>query len=200
MAGVIIALCALGFTLFSFYWMNWRRGRLWVVKPRSFSVLRPIQRPNTPDPIAIALPLVLVNTGARPVVVQNLRLVIPELGGQEFPFILQALKSKLALKADRELAVQFPVRSREAVSIIGEFYRVPANATFEAKAYTAELQGLINDGAKWKKLCAFELRIPARNVAKVNQPNTFLALDNELGTLRMLEGAYETEGTRGQLG
>jgi hypothetical protein len=41
MASLVISGCALAFTLFSFWWMNWWPGRLWVAKPRSFAVVRP---------------------------------------------------------------------------------------------------------------------------------------------------------------
>lgn len=179
---LVVSGCALAFTLFSFYRMNWRRGRLVVAKPRGYAVARPIGG----DAIVLWVPFVLVNSGARPLIVQNLRLVVPDFGGADTPFILQSVSSKLALDAEHTLAVQFPVRSREATTVIGEFYRTPANVVFEAKTYRVQLQGLLNQAPKWKNLCSFDLRVHQQNVDTLNR-GTFLAVDNEIGSHRMLD-------------
>jgi hypothetical protein len=187
MSSVVLGTCALLFTVFSFWWMNWRPGRLKVAKPRSFAVMRP----SNADAIVLVVPIVLVNTGALPVIVQNLRLVVPDLGGEDLPFIFQATASALAFKADHALAFQFPVRSREATTVIGEFYRTPAQVTFEAKSYEARLDGLLNDKGRWKALCSFELRVPPQNVSAVNQQG-YHALDNEPATHAMLQARDAT--------
>jgi hypothetical protein len=35
---VIISIAALAFTVFSFWWMNWRKGKLIVGPPRTFAL------------------------------------------------------------------------------------------------------------------------------------------------------------------
>ena len=67
----VIAAIALGFTLFSFWWMNWRPGSLQVGDFEHFAV----GKTTTDDVNIVTLPVILYNTGARPVVLESLRLV-----------------------------------------------------------------------------------------------------------------------------
>lgn len=79
----LLSALALGFTLFSFWWMNWRAGKLKVGNLHHFaagkSTVSPGDKPNT---LLICLPLVVINSGASPVVLESLRLISPshELG------------------------------------------------------------------------------------------------------------------------
>lgn len=64
----VIASLSLLFTLATFWWNNWRRGRLIADHPRSFAVRR------TRGRTLLTIPLVLQNTGARTLSVVALRL------------------------------------------------------------------------------------------------------------------------------
>src|SRR5450830_1634252 len=79
----LLSALALGFTLFSFWWMNWRAGKLHIGDLQHFTAGKATTSPgNEPNTLLIGLPLVIVNLGASPVVLESLRLVSPptELG------------------------------------------------------------------------------------------------------------------------
>jgi hypothetical protein len=65
---LVISTCALLFTIGSFWWLNARRGKLRSPRPHSFAAA------FTPHDLLINLPLILHNTGAPAVVVQDFRL------------------------------------------------------------------------------------------------------------------------------
>ena len=65
---VAIASLALLFTVGSFWWLNARQGRLKSYEPQSFAACR------IPDKLRLLFPLVLYNSGATPIVVQDMRL------------------------------------------------------------------------------------------------------------------------------
>jgi len=65
---VIITACALLFTVASFWWLNLRRGHLKSFEPHSFAAYIALNM------IRIRFPFVFHNTGAVPIVVQNLRI------------------------------------------------------------------------------------------------------------------------------
>ena len=59
-ASLLISFFALFFTIFSFWWMNWRKGKIIVGPPRSFAATS-----KSEDGLLIVqLPLVFYNDGA----------------------------------------------------------------------------------------------------------------------------------------
>jgi len=70
-AALVISGLALLFSVASFYWMNWRRGRILVGPPKSFAAVG-----SQDAKLIIRLPLVFFNSGAIPIVVQDLQLLI----------------------------------------------------------------------------------------------------------------------------
>jgi len=69
-AALVISALAMLFTLFSFWWMHWRRGKTIVGPPRSFAATSS----GKGELLMVQLPLVFYNNGAASQVVQNLRL------------------------------------------------------------------------------------------------------------------------------
>lgn len=69
---IVVAVCALTFTVGSFWWLHARRGRLELYEPHTYAAY------VSDDDVRIRLPLVMSNTGAAPIVVQTFRLVFPE--------------------------------------------------------------------------------------------------------------------------
>lgn len=74
---VIVAMCALAFTVLSFWWLNARQGRLKSYAPHTFAAA------VTPEKTLVRLPVILFNTGPKPIVVQNLRLAFLDAGQSE---------------------------------------------------------------------------------------------------------------------
>ncbi|MFJ2769665.1 hypothetical protein [Streptomyces sp. NPDC087300] len=64
---VFVAACALAFTVASFWWINARQGDLKVWESHSFAAA------VTSEIARVRFPLVLYNTGAKPIVVLDLR-------------------------------------------------------------------------------------------------------------------------------
>jgi hypothetical protein len=73
---VLISCIALVFTIFSFWWMNWRPAKLQVGDLRHFAAGKATAGlSNSPNLLVVALPLILHNSGARPLVIESIRLV-----------------------------------------------------------------------------------------------------------------------------
>jgi hypothetical protein len=168
---LIISSLALLFTIFSFWWMNWRRGKLIVVEPRSYAA-----RGSQSESLIITIPIVFYNNGAAAIVVQNLRLLLLDEGHDTTPLFFNATIDKLLSDEGRAFATQFPVRGREAVKLICEFQRSPGSLLFEARRYPIELQAMLNDKKVWKKLCSFHLRVTEAAANVLNQ--RYVAHDN----------------------
>jgi hypothetical protein len=67
---IAIGVLALLFTIFSFWWMNWRRGKLNVGSFRMFAAGKGVEgSADSKNLVIVSLPLVLWNSGARPLLV-----------------------------------------------------------------------------------------------------------------------------------
>jgi hypothetical protein len=180
--GRLIPYAALLFTLFAFYWMHWRAGKLVITEPKSLL----LGRPN--GALMFYVPLVFVNTGARPVIVRNLRLVLPDAGGEAAPFFFNGTLAALTIKSEHNLAIQFPVHHDGAVSLICEFARRPAALTFQERAYTAEIQGKLGTRKNWEGLCRFQIPIPGSALPAVNGHIGTFPIDIDLGMEQLGDG------------
>lgn len=90
----VVSLLALAFTLLSFWWMHWREGNLSVGNLQHFAAGSAITgAADNPNTFLVGLPLIIFNTGARPVIIESLRLVSPlnVLG----PLLYQAVETPL---------------------------------------------------------------------------------------------------------
>jgi len=168
---LIISTLALTFTVLSFWWMNWRRGKLIVGVPRSYAA-----RGSQTDNLIITLPLVFYNDGAAAIIVQNLRLLLLHEGPDTRPLFFNATLEKLLKDEGRAFATQFPVRGREGITVICEFQRAPGNLLFEAKPYPIELQAILDRNREWQEVCCFDLRVVASAVPVINKQ--YVAHDN----------------------
>ncbi len=166
----IISMLALLFTVFSFWWMNWRTGKLRVGAPRTYAALGSLERQ-----MILEFPFVFFNDGPMPIIVQNLRLAFPD-ETQPRPLIFIATVKKLGRDEDRSFATQFPVRGREAILLICEFQREPGGMAFEARSYPMELQAQLGDGKLWKCICRFTLNVSAQGLQTINK--AFVVHDN----------------------
>ncbi len=151
--------------------MNWRRGKLIVGKPRSYAA-----RGSQTENLIITLPLVFFNDGAAAIVVQNLRLLLLDEGSNTRPLFFNATLEKLLKDEGRAFATQFPVRGREAVTLICEFQRSPGDLVFEPKRYSIELQAILNEHTEWRQLSRFDLNVIDSAVPAINRQ--YLAHDN----------------------
>ncbi|MCX5095795.1 hypothetical protein OOK36_44660 [Streptomyces sp. NBC_00365] len=93
----VVSVCALVFTVSSFWWINARQGRLKTWEPHSFAAIFNYSL------VRLRLPLVLHNTGAKPIVVQDLRLTFPDEPASHLPLLWMYSPSRLQPGPDEEL-------------------------------------------------------------------------------------------------
>ena len=77
-AALIIAVLALLFTVGSFWWLNARRGKLQVARPPAYAFARKVR---------LRLPLTFYITGAKALIVADLRVVIDGEAKRAMPWI-----------------------------------------------------------------------------------------------------------------
>ena len=166
----IISTLALLFTVFSFWWMNWRKGKLIVGVPRSYAAFG-----SEEGRAVLEFPFIFFNNGPMPIFIQNLRIIIAN-EEDRCPFIFTATVEKLGTDHNRSLATQFPVRGREAALLICQFQREPGNILFQQGSYPIELQALIGNSMKWKRISRFSMNVSSRSGQSIN--SQFIAHDN----------------------
>ena len=164
---LVISISALIFTLFSFWWMNWRPGKLVVTEPRSYAAIAAAGK------LMVELPLVFFNRGATPVIVHNLRLKIQDV---ERPLSFNAVVQKLGDHDDRRFATQFAVRAQEAVTLVCEFQAPIAGFAFEQREYAISLEGAHGKSREWRSLLRFSLSVTERDLESINK--AFIVHDN----------------------
>lgn len=147
---IFFSLCALGFTIYSFYWMNWRPGKLHVTPPKTFAAA------CTNDKVIIYLPLVFHNSGARPIIVQNLQLSI--LDKHLSPLYFNATVEKLGTDEGRAYATSFGINANMTLELICEFQVKNRGFHFQEKINSLLLEAQINE-SKWTKIKTFSVYI-----------------------------------------
>jgi hypothetical protein len=171
---ILIALAALLFTIFSFWWMNWRVGSLQVTVPSTYGASSSSGR------LTMLLPLVFFNTGPVPYVVRNLRLrFADEPNGVPLDFhLIRSGVSPSHHPEPVDLAAPFPVPGNETLRLFCEFIRKPGGRTVTAATYTLVLEGLTDKRGGWHPLLEFPLYVDARAERQI--PGAFLAYENRL--------------------
>ena len=159
MAAIIISLTALTFTLYSFWWLNWRSGKILVGAPRTYAAL------VDKEALIIEVPLVLFNSGPKPILVENLKL---EIEGESEPLYFVATVEKLGTDQGRAFATQFPLHGNKAESLICEFQRYPKGFVFTDKEYQLKLKALVNENKEWCCLKEFSLHVTDKDIETMN--------------------------------
>ena len=161
-AALVISTSALLFTVASFWWMNWRKGKLHVGTPRSYAATG-----SAEGKVIIELPLDFFNDGPTPIIVRNLRLVLP-VNEATLNLRFEATVDKIGTDQGRTLATQFPVRGREALLLTCEFQRQTGGLVFEDRTYRLELQAKLDRCPKWKTLHRFPLVVTKGSLGSIN--------------------------------
>ncbi|MFF3274847.1 hypothetical protein ACFYWU_28560 [Streptomyces chrestomyceticus] len=171
-AAAIVASCALAFTILSFWWLNARQGRLKAYEPHSFAAA------VTSEKTLIRVPLILFNTGPKPIVVQNFRLVIQE--GFADPLFLDWKTTRDRLRPERgddpRLPSVFVVDGRSAIQLFIEFGTSFPNFIPERREYSVAIEYKLGHRKGWGKLLTFSLRLD-----NLRDPEKYLPYSNEPG-------------------
>ncbi|NYD52046.1 hypothetical protein BJY14_008029 [Actinomadura luteofluorescens] len=141
----VVALGALLFTVLSFWLLNARPGRLKSYEPHTFAAI-------LGSAVRIRLPLVLHNTGALPIIVQNLRLCVPD----DAPLLWITTRSQLkpASSDNHQFASVFHVPGRTAKEVFVEFGR---DDPLAAKDYPVRVEVKLAHKDQWQPLVSFLL-------------------------------------------
>lgn len=169
-APLVISVLALLFAVISFWWMNWRIGRLIVGAPRSYAAIGSLD-----EQMVLEFPFVFFNDGPMPIIVQNLRIVFSN-ETQSHPLGFTATVKRLGRDEDRSVATQFPVRGREALYLICEFQREPGSMLFAVGSYPVELHAQLGNETRWKSICHFTIDVSAQDLRSINK--AFIVHDN----------------------
>ena len=156
---------ALVFTVASFWWIWLRRGRLTAAPPHTYASAA------TSTQLRIRFPLVIYNTGARALIVENLRLVVE---GHDFEWISVRRTVRPMPDDVLDFAAPFSIAGREARQVFAEFGADPPPWQPELEAsYVAKIERK-SDG-RWKTLVEFTWWAPK------NDPGSYIAHRNAPG-------------------
>ncbi|MBX9396353.1 hypothetical protein K4749_22850 [Streptomyces sp. TRM72054] len=171
-----VASLALFFTVGSFWWLNARQGRLRTYEPHSFAAAANEQV------TLLRLPLVMLNTGAKPIVVQDLRLRFPDEPGALLPLPWRTSRSKLMPKSDdgHALPAVFAVEGRKAEQMFIEFGAPFPGFVPEARDYRVVIETRLGHRKGWRPLLTFTWRaarmtFPDRYITYSNSPDDLTA-------------------------
>lgn len=165
-----VALCALGFTVLSFWWNTWRRGKLVCGYPRTFAAT------NAEGRTLLLVPLSLRNTGPLSLGVRALRVCLEQDGrAATLHHVLTRTGMRLE-DATADFATNFSVEGRSHVLRIAEFANDAELFDFRAGRVHASLDLLYEERTSWTPLRTFELAIDTAAVATIL--SNYLTYDN----------------------
>jgi hypothetical protein len=169
----LIACLALAFTIGSFWWLNARQGRLMSFEPHSFAACA------LPTQSKLRLPLVFYNTGAKPIIVQNMQLRFT--GNPPLVLPWSTTRSQLMPTADDEpaLPATFSIPGRTAQQLFIEFGG-PFPGGVPAADCQARIYMKLGHRQNWEQLITFafwatQITHPRRYIAYPNLPRAVSA-------------------------
>ena len=147
----LISLIALSFTIYSFWWMNWRRGKLRVSPPRIFGAYC-----SQKSKLVLHIPFLFFNDGPKPIIVNNLRLIFEDETVFN-PITFVSTLNSVGDTNNKAFSSQFYIKGKECCTLVCEFQRIPGNLVFMRNEHWFQLQGQLNNNVEWKLLLRFHL-------------------------------------------
>jgi hypothetical protein len=123
----------------------------------------------------LRLPLVLYNTGARPIVVQNLRLFFPEETAAMADMPWRITRTKLRPDPDdyKDLPAAFAVPGRTAQHVFIEFGGPFPGVVPRGRDYLVRIEAKLGHKAEWTHLLTFTL-----HAQHITAPTQYIAYSN----------------------
>ena len=164
---MVVAACALLFTVGSFWWLYARPGRLLMTEVRTFAAL--IQTGGA----VLRIPVTLYNTGAKPLVVADLRLSLASAGLASMALAANFRKSVRTSEDDvDDFTYPFVVPGRSVVTKFVEFGAKPTiMATGEPTL--ARLEVLVSHRG-WRRAGECVIRTDS-----ISRPESYIAYSND---------------------
>ncbi len=170
---LLVAGLALLFTVGSFWWLNARRGRIESYAPQSFAATFMFHTRTT----LIRLPLVLYNTGASPLVVQDLRLRFPREDDALAGFPWRTSRKSIKPEPDdvEDFPAVFAVPGRTAQQLFIEFGGPFPGVVPRGRDYLVRVEAKLSHKSEpgWTELVTFTLR-----AGRVAHPGSYIAYSN----------------------
>lgn len=143
---ILLSLFALIFSVFSFWWLNARQGKLLVIGPQY------VFGRYSSGKLAIEIPLVFRNTGPRAIVLSGIRLRFPSSDHEDLVWVGF---SHNPTKGDVEFKRPIVVKGFDAVEKILFFHR--EKVTNPTGVCDAELIGIYSPKPIWQSLSKFKM-------------------------------------------
>lgn len=166
---VVVAGLALLFTVSSFWFLNARRGKIRSFAPHTFAAQ------YKQAELFLRFPLVLQNTGAVPIVVQDLKLEFCSDGDLFPPLPWWTTRSRLKPAPDdgHTLPAVFSIEGRKTAQLFIEFGISNEAIKLDAKAYPVTVFAKLGHRKRWRKLVTFTL-----NASHITEPEEYIAYSN----------------------
>jgi len=160
-AALLVAALALVFTIGSFWWLHARTGSLEAPRPRTYAFANRVHADLGPPLVRLRLPLAFFNTGAKALVVSDLRIVLDDEPTRR-PF--EWMTTRTALRADEQDGFAFPtpfaVAGRSTKEAIAEFGDDLGWSPSPRSPHRMRLQAKIHPTEAWRDVTAFEWWAP----------------------------------------
>jgi hypothetical protein len=151
LAAVVVSVVAVLFTVGSFWWEHARLGRLIASTPQQYGSI--IQDGT----LVVRLPVVLLNTGARTIAVQTLRLRFLDGARRSLQWVAECDEM---FSRDVRFRRAFAVRGPDSRDVILQFQRHEFENGERADAVRLQLEPIFLDQRSWKRLVEFSLPVP----------------------------------------
>jgi hypothetical protein len=151
-AALAISLLALAFTIGSFWWLHARRGSLTVTPPRNYAFA---------EKVRLRLPLAFFNTGAKALIVSDLRLIVEDEPSRK-PLGWITTRAKLRPESDDgfAFATPFSVQGRATKEVVAEFGDDMGWAPAPGSSHRIRLQARVHPSEEWDDVVAFDWWAP----------------------------------------
>lgn len=154
-APVLISCLALIFTVGSFYWLQARKGRLKLYPVMTFSGYWKKSR------LVLRLPVILFNSGARPRVINALRLVTTDDVGKRITLECHSFRKTIDPTSEdmEDMAHAYAIPGRQVVTKHAHFAVDSLPVLDRADPTSFEVEALVDDSTKWRKLGAVTVHV-----------------------------------------
>ena len=165
--GVIIAGCALVFTVATFWWLNARRGRLRSFAPHTFSTVLSLEQ------VRLVLPLVFYNPGAVPIIIQSLYFEFIEEPGSNALAWVTTRHEVRPQKDDWTFPAVFSVAGRTAYQTFVEFKAPSLGFYLKAADYKVAVKAKLGHKKDWHTVLTFTFY-----AGRISDPRHFITYEN----------------------
>jgi hypothetical protein len=151
---LVVAALALAFTLGSFWWLHARKGSITVATPRSYAFARQATKSR------LRLPLTFFNTGARALIVDDLRITLGDQSHSPLGWI--STRATLRPNPDdvSDFATPLAVQGRSTREVIAEFGDDLGWSPAAGSRRRLQLQAQIHPEDNWVDVLVFDWLAP----------------------------------------